>query len=37
MKIYSKEELKTELIKIRDRGYIQNARHGNDGGKLISI
>ena len=32
MKIYSKEELKTELIKIRDRGYIQNARHGNDGG-----
>jgi len=32
MRIYSKQELKAELIKIRDRGYIQNARHGNDGG-----
>jgi hypothetical protein len=32
MKIYTKEELKAELIKIRNQGYIQDIRHGNHGG-----
>jgi hypothetical protein len=32
MRIYTKEELKAELVKIRNRGFIPNARHGNDGG-----
>jgi hypothetical protein len=32
MKTYTKEELKAELINIRNQGYIQNARHGNAGG-----
>ncbi|CAD5957262.1 hypothetical protein NO976_03020 [Planktothrix agardhii] len=32
MKIYTKNELKAELARIRELGYIQNARKGNDGG-----
>lgn len=32
MKTYTKEELKAELVKIRNRGFIKNARHGNVGG-----
>ncbi|GDZ92727.1 hypothetical protein PA905_04240 [Planktothrix agardhii CCAP 1459/11A] len=31
MKIYTKDELKAELARIRELGYIQNARKGNDG------
>ncbi len=32
MKIYTKETLIEELKKIRDLGFISNARHGNHGG-----
>lgn len=32
MKIYTKETLIQELKKIRDLGFISNARHGNHGG-----
>ena len=32
MKIYTKESLRDELAKIRDMGWIPNARAGNDGG-----
>lgn len=32
MKIYTKEELIIELKKIRDLGFVLNARHGNHGG-----
>ncbi len=32
MKIYTKETLIEELKKIRDMGFISNARHGNHGG-----
>jgi hypothetical protein len=32
MKIFTKEILTTELIKVRDLGFIDNARNGNHGG-----
>jgi MvaI/BcnI restriction endonuclease family len=32
MKIYTKETLIEELKKIRDLGFVPNARHGNHGG-----
>ena len=32
MKIYTKEELIEKLKKISDKGWIPNARHGNQGG-----
>ena len=32
MKIYTKESLIAELKKIADQGWIENARHGNQGG-----
>jgi hypothetical protein len=32
MKIYTKETLIEELKKVRDLGFIPNARHGNHGG-----
>lgn len=32
MKIYTKENLIAEFRKIADQGWIENARHGNDGG-----
>lgn len=32
MKIYTKESLISELKKISDMGWIENARHGNQGG-----
>ena len=32
MKIYSKDSLIKELRKIAERGWIENARHGNQGG-----
>lgn len=32
MKTYTKESLISELLSIRDRGWIQNTRPGNDGG-----
>ena len=32
MKLYTKESLITELQKIAKRGWIENARKGNDGG-----
>ncbi len=32
MKTYTKESLIAELLKIRDKGWIENRRHGNDGG-----
>ena len=32
MKLYTKEKLIEELKKVRDKGWIKNARHGNAGG-----
>ena len=32
MKIYTKDSLITELKKIAEQGWIDNARHGNHGG-----
>lgn len=32
MKTYTKESLISELLKIKDMGWIENRRHGNDGG-----
>jgi hypothetical protein len=32
MKIYTKESLIKELKSIAERGWISNARHGNQGG-----
>lgn len=32
MKIYTKESLIEALIKIRNSGFVPNARHGNRGG-----
>ncbi len=32
MKIYTKESLISELKKISDMGWIENARYGNSGG-----
>lgn len=32
VKIYTKESLSAALIDIRARGWIRNARNGNDGG-----
>lgn len=32
MKSFSKDELKSELIKIREMGFVPNNRHGNHGG-----
>ena len=32
MKTFSKDELKNELRKIREKGFVLNSRHGNVGG-----
>jgi len=32
MKTFSKDELKAELIKIREKGFVPNSRRGNSGG-----
>lgn len=32
MKTFTKAELISELLRIREKGFIPNARHGNDGG-----
>jgi hypothetical protein len=32
MKSYTKESLIDELLKIKKMGWIENRRHGNDGG-----
>lgn len=32
MKTYTKEQLIQELLKIKEKGWIKNARHGNAGG-----